>query len=188
MKNVFFAFVFAFCAVNFVSAQSAETPSELKPVPSYIGKFSTKPPRSKSYQAGVSDFGISSYKPRTNLKFDVKIEPVKLSDGKNAVAVVIRTNYPEMLFANRSETAASLKIYGRITSNDDVTDGFFEENISVSASEADLLNSANKFSTFRKVFELPAGNYQFGVIVTDLEAENRGAKIVKFQIPATENK
>jgi hypothetical protein len=157
-----------------VGAQTAETLGNLTPVPLTVGKFTKNVPREK--YAVLKD---------EKVKFDVKTEPVNLPDGKKAVAVIIQTSAREIVFENigGAETA-KVGFYGRITSKDKKTDGFFEEKIITTATIEELTDSIKlKPVLLSKVFALPEGKYQIGVIVRDLISGARGVKIIKFQIP-----
>lgn len=163
-----------FLAASTIDAQTAASLSELTPVSSNIGKFTKKVPKYKGILGESYD-----------IKFDVKIENVNLPPAKKAVAVVIETRATELVFEPVSDQpTARTNFYGRITSKDKITDGFFEEKIITEASVEELSDvSKMKSVTLRKVFALPAGKYQIGVIVRDLISGMRGVKIVKFEIP-----
>jgi hypothetical protein len=167
-------FIILFFAFLNIDAQTAETPGNLTPVPLTVGKFTKNVPPEK--YAVLKD---------EKVKFDVKTEPVTLPDGKIAVAVIIQTNARDIVFENigGAETA-KVSFYGRITSKDKKTDGFFEEKLNTTATIEELTDVTKlKPVMIRKVFSLPGGKYQIGVIVRDLISGARGVKIIKFQIP-----
>ncbi len=185
MKSIIFLiFLFSFVIAN---AQTSETISELTPVPSNVGKFSGRLPGKK-------------------LKFDVKVEFINLPDKKNGIALTIQTHYNELIFESiGGKPTSRLSVYGRIISNDKKIDGFFEEKITTSIEIDDLIDTRGKFVTLRKVFELPDGKYQTGIIVRDLLSSydlsyhgdsldsgtsflKRGIKIIKFRIPQSAKK
>lgn len=162
------------CLISFtvVRTQTSETVSHLIPVASNIGKFSKRLPK-------LSDRVIN----KDNLKFLVSAMPVNLPDNKEGVAITIQASSNDVSFEDiGGDPTARLKIYGRITSKDDKTDGFFEEKIEEIATIDELVNSIDKKIVLRKVFELPEGNYQIGVIITDVFSGMRGVKVVKFDI------
>lgn len=172
--KITFLILLLFAALT-INAQTAETLSELTPIPSNIGKFTKNVPKYKDRILGIS----------YEIKFDVKFESVNLSDGKKAVAVMILANRAEeFVFESLDDVpTARLSVYGRITSKDKSTDGFFEEKSTLIAPLEELNNIPKTRSVIsRKVFALPAGNYQIGVIVRDLITKMRGVRIVKFQI------
>lgn len=179
MKSIIFIFFLFAIAFRFVDAQTSETISELTPVPTNVGKF----------------VGRLSGK---NLKFNAKIELIDLPDGKKGVVVTIKTNYNELPFEPiGGKPTARMTIYGRITSKDKKTDGFFEEKLVVSMTNEELAYSLHdKYVVLRKVFVLPESKYQIGIIVRDhylyeffdfyagdMLSIRRGIKIIKFQIP-----
>jgi hypothetical protein len=173
VKSELFIILLSFFAFLNVNAQTAETISELTPVPSNIGKF-TKRARKIRYL---------DYSP-TKVRFDVKIEPVSVSDGKKAVAINIRTKSSEIIFWNMGGVETGVvNFYGRITSKDKKTDGFFEEKITTTATVEELAEGKVKAVILRKVFELPPGKYQIGVIVRDNVSGAHSVKIIKFQVP-----
>ncbi len=157
-----------------VKAQTAETVSELTPVSSNIGKFTKNVPKYRDSILGIS------YK----IEFAVKVGTVNLPDGKKAVAVIIETRTSELVFETvGGQPTARINVYGRITSKDKTTDGFFEEKIIIGATIEELSDvSKMKSVILRRVFALPAGKYQIGVIVRDIITGMRGVKIIKFQI------
>ena len=172
MRKIFFTVfisVFMFVAIN---AQTSEQISQLTPVAPNIGKFTKKIPKNDSY-----------FDP-SNLEFEPKVEVINLPEGKKGVAVIIQTHYKEVVFESiGGKYIARLNVYGRIISRDKTIDGFFEERLSETGDIDDLVNGANKHVALRKVFELPEGKFQIGIIVKDIASGNRGIKVIKFQIP-----
>ncbi|HVE55741.1 MAG TPA: hypothetical protein VNB22_02870 [Pyrinomonadaceae bacterium] len=164
MKLLLFVLTLFFvCSTVF--AQTSETVSELMRVPENIGKFSKRQPNRK-------------------LKFDAKVELVNLPNGKKGIAASVQTPYREIVFWTKGgiETA-QLNIYLRITSQDETLDGFFEERLEEFTTAEILAGGWKKESAnLRKVFELPEGKYQIGIIVRDITTGYRNAKIIKFQI------
>ena len=171
MKRLVFIFFLFFCSSLIIHAQTSEIVSELTPVPANAKKFSKKLPKNKSIIIIEDD-----------LWFQVIMHFVKLPDGKRAVAVTIETLNQELAF---EPTRARINIYGRITSEDKVTDGFEEllvVNVDKLKDEADFQKIARNPVRLSKVFNLPDGTYQIGVVIKDLVSGNRGIKLVKFQI------
>ena len=173
MKKILIGFFISLVSTVFIKAQSSETVSELTPVPSNIGKFSKRLPPRKNRLIN-----------KDNLKFEIITEIVDLSENKKGVAVSIQVPYLEITFQNMGgKPTAMINIYGRITSKDEITDGFFEETLTEIIEIDELVKAVNKNGTARKVFELPNGYYQIGVIITDRISQMRGVKVVKFQVP-----
>lgn len=171
LKICLFLSVYLF-SFSVVSAQTDETINQLTPVPSNIGKFSKRLPRDKN-----------SFFDKDNLKFEISVEPVNLPNNKKAIAIIIKTTYREITFESISDKIVSrLKIYGRITSKDEITDGFFEDFLKEQTNSSDFDNQLDKEVVLRKVFELPDGKYQIGVIVKDWVSGLRGVKVKKFDI------
>lgn len=172
MKQIFlisFTVLMLFFAID---AQTSEQVSRLTPVASNIGKFSKRlsPDRNRIIY-------------EDNLEFEVSTELVTLPENKKGVVVTIKTLYRELVFQPEADKQTTkVKIYGRITSKDKSTDGFFEEIIFESARIEELMKGVNKEIVLRKVFELPKGNYQIGVIVKDIASGNRGIQVSKFKV------
>lgn len=167
--------ILSICFLSFsvVFAQSNETVSLLIPVPSNIGKFSKRLPPNRN-----------RFIEKDNLKFEISVEPVNSPNNRKAIAVEIKTTYKELVFENiGGNETARLKFYGRITSKDKTTDGFFEEHLEELANVDDLVNGSNKQVVLRKVFELPDGIYQIGIIITDSASGMRGVKVKRFNVP-----
>lgn len=158
-------------------AQTLGTVSQLTPVASNIGRFSKRLPANRNLIIN-----------KDNLKFEVLTESINLPDNKKGVAVTIKTIYNEVVFENISDkVTARLEIYGRITSEDKTIDGFFEERLSENVKVADLTKGLNKEIVLHKIFELSEGNYQIGVIFTDIASGIRGVKVIKFKVPNFKN-
>jgi hypothetical protein len=180
VKNKFLTALISLCVPFTANAQTAETISKLTPVSSNIGKFTKNVPKIRDSVLGKS----------YEIKFNVKTEPVNSPSEEKAVAVLIRIDPRELVFENVGgiETA-TVKFYGRVTSRDEKTDGFFEEILSASATIEELSDvSKLKPVTLRKVFTLTAGKYQIGIIVRDLRtgARRKDHKIsnpLKLELP-----
>lgn len=173
MKQLLLILFVALCSCFVVNAQTSDQVSQLTRVASNIGKFSKRLPPDRNRIINED-----------NLKFNFLTETINLPDNKKGVAVTIKTIYNEVVFENISDKpTARLNIYGRITSEDKTTDGFFEEKISESAEVSDLTKkNLKKEIVLHKIFELSEGNYQIGVIIRDIASGIRGVKIVKFKI------
>jgi hypothetical protein len=173
MKQMLLTILFALFVSFIVNAQTSETVSKLSPLSANIGKFSKHPPKK------IRDLIIGTYK----IKFDVSTELINLADGKKGIAVKIKISNKELGFESiGGKQTARISIYGRITSKNRKIDGFFEEGLDTVVTEEELANGTNKSPvTLRKVFELPKGKYQIGVIVRDITSGMHGIKVVKFQ-------
>ncbi len=161
-------------ALSDVNSQKTETVSKLIPVPANIGKFLKYPPKK------IRSLIVRTYK----IKFDINAERINLADSKKGIAVTIKISNKELGFESiDGKQTARISIYGRITSKNRKIDGFFEEGLDTVVTEEALDNDTNKSPlTLRKVFELPEGKYQIGVIVRDITSGMNGVKIFKFQI------
>ena len=173
MKNILLSlFIFLMFFPVLANAQNSITVSQLIPVASNIGKFSKRLPANRNRIIN-----------RDNLKFEIAADSVNLTDNKKGVAVTIKTIYKEVVFDSiGGKLTGRLNIYGRITSDEQTTDGFFEERLSENVEKDDLVNGHYKEIVLRKIFELPEGNYQIRVIITDITSGMRGVKGVKFRI------
>lgn len=173
MKQLISILLFVLFAFSIADAQTAEIISELTPVPSNIGKFTKHVPKPQ-YETRYAE----------KIKFDVKIDPINLPNGKKAIAITIRITTDELWFENIGgiETAR-VKFYGRITSKDRQTDGFFEERQDFTMKIEELADGTVKPVVLRRVFDLPEGKYQIGVIVRDIFSGGQRVKIIKFLIP-----
>ena len=173
MKRLVFIF-FLFFASLIARAQTSEIISQLTPVPAGTKKVSKMLPEPKN----------SLVKVEGKLIFEIKVESVTLADGKKAAAVIIQTTYDEIVFDIRGEKIdASIDVYARIRSKDKKIDGFFEDKLTVTLDDIKPLESAGKTPvTVRRVFKLPAGKYEIGVVVQNWNSGLRGVKFVKFQI------
>jgi hypothetical protein len=174
VKNKLFIVLFSLSAFLTADAQTVETISEPTPVPSNIGKF-TKNVRKIKYVEYDAE----------KVRFNVKIEPMSLPDGRKAAWFIIQTAASEVFFENiGGEETARVNFYGRITSKDKKSDGFFEEKLIVTATVEELGDKSTlKPLILRKIFALLPGKYQIGVVVRDEASGASGVKIIKFQIP-----
>lgn len=117
-----------------VKTQTSEPISQLTPVSSNIGKFSKRLPSNNNRLINTD-----------NLKFNVSAEPINLPNNKKGVAITIKTIYNELVFENIGDVpTTNIRIYGRITSRDKITDGFFEEKLSKSVEISVLKKNLTK--------------------------------------------
>jgi hypothetical protein len=117
---------------------------------------------------------------------DAKVELVNLSNAKKGIAVIVQTSNRELIFDEGidGKLKARVNIYGRVTSKNKTTDGFFEEKITVEMdNKSEYTKSLKNQVILRKVLELPKGKYQIVIALTDAFSGYRGIKVIKFQVP-----
>ena len=150
MKTKIFIGLLCLSASLNIKSQTAETTSELTPVPSNIGRFTKNVPKVKNPILDDDQ----------EIRFDVKVEAVNPANGKKAFAVIIQTTNDQLVFENiGGKETARISIYGRITSKDKKTDGFFEETSTITATIEELSDFTKMKPIFlRKVFALPKEN------------------------------
>ena len=172
--NRFFLVLYFFLIVVAVKAQTQESISELTPISADSENF-----RDFAKRLSKSGGWIHSGK----LKFNADTQLVTLPNGKKVVVVTIQTMNEELVFESiENKVKSKLRVYGRITSKNKKFDGFFEElKLIEFADDKDLMKLNKSPVLFRKVFELPEGEYQIGIFLHD--TINSGKKVIKIELP-----
>jgi hypothetical protein len=151
------------------NAQTAETVDELTALPD----------NSLSFERLVRTVPKSEF---GNIDLTITTEPIVLPDQTTAVVITIKTIATELVYEDiGGKPQSHLNVYGRITSEDKVTNGYFRERFIAYANPEDIAKSKKQPVTLRKVFRLKKGKYKLGVIFRD--RYDRGIKKIKFEIP-----
>lgn len=80
----------------------------------------------------------------------------------------------------KAESVASIKIYGKIISNDKKVDGRFEESINFVLTKEQINNL--DILPYQKIFDLPEGKYTLTFVAMDTQKDIAGISIIKFEV------
>jgi GWxTD domain-containing protein len=118
------------------------------------------------------------------LNFDMRIDFFRQSDERVVTAFTIQTENRELTFKDIGGVqTARMNIFGRITSVAGRRVGVFEDAVTATATEEDLVNAKNRKSAYGKTVPLPPGTYRVDVIVRDLESGATQVKHLGFTVP-----
>ncbi|HEV7904194.1 MAG TPA: GWxTD domain-containing protein [Pyrinomonadaceae bacterium] len=118
------------------------------------------------------------------LNFDMRIDFFRQSDERVVTAFTIQTENRELTFKDVGGVqTARMNIFGRITSVAGRRVGVFEDAVTATATEDDLVAARNRKSAYGKTVPLPPGTYRVDVIVRDLESGATQVKHLGFTVP-----
>ena len=118
------------------------------------------------------------------LNFDMRIDFFRQSDERVVTAFTIQTENKELTFKDVGGVqTARMNIFGRITSVAGRRVGVFEDAVTATATEEDLVNAKSRKSAYGKTVPLPPGTYRVDVIVRDLESGATQVKHLGFTVP-----
>jgi GWxTD domain-containing protein len=134
----------------------------------------------------LSDSGTIEDNP---LNFDMRIDFFRQSDERVVTAFTIQTENKELTFKDVGGIqTARMNIFGRITSVAGRRVGVFEDAVTATASNENLLDAKNRKSAYGKTVPLPPGTYRVDVIVRDLESGATQVKHLGFTVPKYDDK
>jgi GWxTD domain-containing protein len=114
----------------------------------------------------------------------IQISYFKQSDERVIVAFTIQTDNRDLVFRDIGGIqTARLNIAGRITSVAERRVGFFEDAVSTTTTQAELIETKERKSAYQKAVTLPPGRYKVDVLVRDIESGAESRQHVGFQVP-----
>jgi GWxTD domain-containing protein len=114
----------------------------------------------------------------------VQISYFKQSDNRVIVAFTVQTDNRDLVFRDIGGIqTARLNIAGRITSLAGRRVGFFEDAVSTTATQAELVEAKERRSAYQKALPLPPGRYKIDLLVRDIESGAASLQHVGFEVP-----
>ena len=114
----------------------------------------------------------------------VQISYFKQSDDRVIVAFTVQTDNRDLVFRDVGGIqTARLNISGRITTVADRRVGFFEDAVTTTATQAELIDAKERKSAYQKAVPLPPGRYRVDVLVRDVESGAASLHHVGFEVP-----
>ncbi len=118
------------------------------------------------------------------LNFDMRIDFFRQSDESVVTAFTIQTENKELAFKDIGGIqTARMNIFGRITSVAGRRVGVFEDAVTATATNEELVEAKQRKSAYGKTVPLPPGTYRVDVIVRDLESGATQVKHLGFTVP-----
>jgi GWxTD domain-containing protein len=118
------------------------------------------------------------------LNFDMRIDFFRQSDERVVTAFTIQTENKELTFKDVGGVqTARMNIFGRITSVAGRRVGVFEDAVTATATNDELIAAKGRKSAYGKTVPLPPGTYRVDVIVRDLESGATQVKHLGFTVP-----
>ena len=114
----------------------------------------------------------------------VQISYFKQSDERVIVAFTVQTDNRDLVFRDIGGIqTARLNIAGRITSVVGRRVGFFEDAVSTTATQAELVEAKERRSAYQKALPLPPGRYKIDLLIRDIESGAASLQHVGFEVP-----
>ena len=174
MKRIILAILISIASSISAYAQVDEKISELKPYADYLKSI-------QNYYPG--DIFIPPQQSPVILS-TLSVIPLRLSNGKQVTAIIARGAKTNLAFENISEQQfrAELFILGRIISDDKKIDGVFTDTLVFNNSLEEMNHFVDSSIFYRKLLDLPQGNYQLQFISrNEIEYSKKIIKI-KFTV------
>jgi hypothetical protein len=148
-----------------------------------------RPPQVKfSDLAGIAggDSGVLDNNP---LNFDLRVDFFRQSADRVIATFTVQTPNKEIQFQESGGLqAATLNIYGRITSVSGKRSGIFEDVVTTHATAQELAEVTDRRSVYQKAIALSPGTYKVDVVVRDVGTGNRGIVNQGFTVPKYDDK
>ena len=148
-----------------------------------------RPPQVKfSDLAGIAggDSGVLDTNP---LNFDLRVDFFRQSADRVIATFTVQTANQEIQFQESGGLqAATLNIYGRITSVAGKRSGIFEDVVTTHATTEELAEMKDRKSVYQKAIALTPGTYKVDVVVRDVGTGNRGIVNQGFTVPKYDDK
>lgn len=119
------------------------------------------------------------------IDFDLKVEQVRLPDGKIAAFLTAQIENKESTFEKVGKVPTSrIQIFGQVTRADNEMRGFFQEEIVFSKNETEINAPISRDKqNYTKGLLLPPGLYKVIFILKDLTTNKIGLRSFPLQIP-----
>ena len=171
MKAFILTLLFLLLAVSDAAAQNYETIGILQPI------------RDKKNR-NIKNLNDYTGFIETPLDFKIKVDAADLPKSEGGFLLTITVASQELVFEDKNEIKeAFLHLFVRVLSKNRRDSRGFEEKLLVKIDQSERDKALKASSTYRKVFELPAGNYKIDVVLRDINSGNRGIKSLDFEIP-----
>src|SRR6266849_3888871 len=114
----------------------------------------------------------------------VQISYFKQSDQRVIVAFTVQTDNRDLVFRDIGGIqTARLNIAGRITSVAGRRVGFFEDAVSTTTTQTELVEAKERRSAYQKALPLPPGRYKIDLLIRDIESGAASLQHVGFEVP-----
>jgi GWxTD domain-containing protein len=146
----------------------------------------SRPPKVKFNELESTSSGAIDEGP---LNFDMRIDFFRQSDERVITTFTIQVPNDLLTFTDVGGIqTARLNIYGKITSVAGKRITTFEDVVTASATQSELINAKNRKSAYQKAYPLPPGTYKVDVIVRDITSGSTKVHNVGFTVPKYDSK
>ncbi len=118
------------------------------------------------------------------LNFDVRVDFFRQSDERVITAFTMQAENKDLSFTDIGGVqTARMNIFGKITHVSGKRAGIFEDPVSATATNSELIDAKGRKSAYQKAVALPPGRYKVDVIVRDVTSGATGVKHLGFEVP-----
>ncbi|MEJ7713817.1 MAG: hypothetical protein WKF84_29215 [Pyrinomonadaceae bacterium] len=118
------------------------------------------------------------------LDFDMRIDFFRQSDERVITAFTMQAENKDLSFTDIGGVqTARMNIFGKITHVSGKRAGIFEDPVSATATNTELIDAKGRKSAYQKAVALPSGRYKVDVIVRDVTSGATGVKHLGFEVP-----
>jgi GWxTD domain-containing protein len=121
------------------------------------------------------------------LNFEIKADSFFQTDGNSIAAFTVQTDNRDLVFQNSGGLqTAKLNIFGRIWTLTDKRIGAFQDVVTTTATQEELVEARDRKSVYGKAVILAPGLYRLDVLVRDINSGAQGFRQHAFTIPKPE--
>ena len=118
------------------------------------------------------------------LNVEVKVSFFRQSDDRVIVAFTVQTDNRDLAFRSVGGLqSARVNIAGRIMTVAGRRVGFFEDAVTTTATDAELIEAKGRKSAYQKAVPMLPGQYRIDLLVRDVESGAAGIQHVAFKVP-----
>lgn len=153
------------------------------------GLFTPPSPKVGGLQDGIASVGSGDVLDKDPIGVDLRVDFFRQSDDHVITAFTLQANNKDLKFENAGGLqTATLNIFGNITAVSGKPYGSFEDSVTTSATNDELISLKDKKSVYQRAIALTPGTYKVDVLVRDVVTGNRGRARIGFVVPRYDEK
>jgi len=153
------------------------------------GLFTAPSPKAGGLQDGIASVGSGEVFEKDPIGVDLRVDFFRQSDDHVITAFTLQASNKDLKFENAGGLqTATLNIVGSITAVSGKPYGSFEDSVTTSATNDELISLKDKRSVYQRAIALTPGTYKVDVLVRDVATGNRGRARIGFVVPRYDEK
>jgi len=156
-----------------------------------LQKDLSNPPAAKlgELQDGIASSGSGNFLDKEPINIDFRVDFFRQSDDHVITAFTLQANNKDLQFDNAGGLqTAKLNILGQITTVAGKRSAIFEDSVTATATNDELISLRDKKSIYQKAVALRPGTYKVDVLVRDVVTGNKGTVRMGFVVPRYDEK